>query len=126
MLPTFPVLMIACAVLFAHGPAQAAGTSGKDPEARAGAKLVTAMRATRVPAKDAAGAQQAFIDRYCSSCHNGDDVAGSLDLFSFWVMALLAVGFGAAVKKPASSAAIGIVVLWGIYVMGKAAMAAIF
>lgn len=53
-------------------------------------------------------------------------VASSLDLFSFWCMALLSIGFGAAVKKPASSAAIGIVVLWAVYVMGKAALAAIF
>lgn len=53
-------------------------------------------------------------------------LAGSLDLFSAWVMVLLSIGFGAAVRKPASSAAIGILVLWAIYVMGKAALAAVF
>jgi hypothetical protein len=53
-------------------------------------------------------------------------LASSLDLFSFWLMALLAIGFGAVIRKPALSAAWGIVVPWALYVAGKAALAAVF
>ena len=53
-------------------------------------------------------------------------LAGSLDLFSFWLIALLSIGFAAVIRKPASSAAWGIVVPWAFYVLGKAGLAAIF
>jgi len=53
-------------------------------------------------------------------------LAGSLDLFSFWLIALLSIGFGAVIRKPASTAAWGIVTLWALYVLGKAGIAAIF
>ena len=53
-------------------------------------------------------------------------LAGSLDLFSFWLIALLSIGYGAVIRKPASSAAWGIVTLWACYVAGKCALAAIF
>jgi hypothetical protein len=53
-------------------------------------------------------------------------LAGSLDLFSFWMMALLSIGFGAVIRKPASSAAWAIVALWAVYVAGKCALAALF
>ena len=53
-------------------------------------------------------------------------LAGSLDLFSFWLMALLSIGYGAVIRKPASTAAWAIVTLWGLYVAGKCAIAAIF
>jgi hypothetical protein len=50
----------------------------------------------------------------------------SLDLFSFWMMALLAVGFGVACRKPASSTIWGVVSPWLLYVLGKSALAALF
>jgi hypothetical protein len=51
-----------------------------DPEANAGAKLAVLMNSASVPVRTSAAAQQAFVDKYCSACHNSDDVAGSLDL----------------------------------------------
>lgn len=53
-------------------------------------------------------------------------LAGSLDLFSFWLIALLSIGYGAVIRKPASTAAWAIVTLWALYVAGKCAIAAIF
>jgi hypothetical protein len=53
-------------------------------------------------------------------------LAGSLDLFSFWLIALLSIGYGAVIGKPASAAAWGIVTLWALYVAGKCALAALF
>jgi len=52
-------------------------------------------------------------------------VAGSLDLFSFWLIALLSMGYGAVIRKPAATAAWPIVALWAVYVAGKGALAAI-
>ena len=52
-------------------------------------------------------------------------LAESLDLFSFWLIALLSIGFGAVIRKPASSAAWAIVILWAVYVVGKVALAAL-
>jgi hypothetical protein len=51
---------------------------------------------------------------------------GSLDLFSFWLMFLLATGFGIAIRKSTSSAIWGIVVLWALYVGVKVGFAALF
>jgi hypothetical protein len=53
-------------------------------------------------------------------------IAESLDLFSFWLIALLSIGYGAASRRPARSAAWGIVALWALYVLGKAAIAGVF
>ena len=53
-------------------------------------------------------------------------LAGSLDLFLFWLIALLSIGFGAVIRKPASTAAWVIVTLWALYVAGKCALAAMF
>ncbi len=50
----------------------------------------------------------------------------SLDLFSFWTTGLMAVGFGLACRRPASSALWGVVVPWALYVLGKSALAALF
>jgi len=60
-----------------NGAAQAA-----DVEANAGAKLAALMtpKSASAPIKTAADAQAAFIEKYCSGCHNSEDVAGSLDL----------------------------------------------
>jgi hypothetical protein len=52
--------------------------------------------------------------------------AESLDLFSAWMLALLSLGYGAATAVPARGAAIGVIAAWAVYVVGKAALAAIF
>ena len=53
-------------------------------------------------------------------------LAESLDLFSAWMLALLSIGFAAAVGLRAGRAAIGVVAVWALYVLGKAALAAVF
>jgi hypothetical protein len=53
-------------------------------------------------------------------------LAGSLDLFSFWVLWLLSVGFGVASRRPTSSAALGVVGVWAVYVLGRMGFAAVF
>jgi hypothetical protein len=50
----------------------------------------------------------------------------SLDLFSFWVLWLLATGYGVAVRRPVASAAAGVVAVWVVYVLGKVAFSAFF
>jgi hypothetical protein len=53
-------------------------------------------------------------------------LASSLDLFSFWVMWLLASGYGVATRRTTGSAAVGVISLWALYVLGKVVKAAIF
>ena len=50
----------------------------------------------------------------------------SLDLFSFWVLWLLATGYSVAVRRPLASAAVGVIGVWAIYVLGKVALSAFF
>ena len=50
----------------------------------------------------------------------------SLDLFSFWLVFLLSAGYAAASRRPVGSAAVGVIVPWGIYVFLKVALAAVF
>lgn len=50
----------------------------------------------------------------------------SLDLFSFWVMGVLAAGYGVANRKTTGWAIWGVVILWAVYVLGKVGFAAIF
>lgn len=50
----------------------------------------------------------------------------SLDLFSFWMIGLLSIGFGLACRKPASSALWGVAVPWALYVLAKSGLAALF
>jgi hypothetical protein len=49
----------------------------------------------------------------------------SLDLFSFWIMFLLATGFGIASRKATGSALWGVVIPWAIFVLCKAGWAAL-
>jgi hypothetical protein len=49
-----------------------------------------------------------------------------MDVFTFWVLALLAIGYAAAAKVTRKKAAILILSLWGLFVLGKAGWAAIF
>jgi hypothetical protein len=44
---------------------------------------------------------------------------GSLDLFSFWILFLLSVGFGVAAKRPTSSAFWGVATPWALVVAVK-------
>ncbi|HLA77858.1 MAG TPA: YIP1 family protein [Vicinamibacteria bacterium] len=53
-------------------------------------------------------------------------LAKSLDLFNFWIMFLLAAAFGAAAKRSAGAAAMGVVVPWAVWVLGKVVFAAVF
>jgi hypothetical protein len=50
----------------------------------------------------------------------------SLDLFSGWMLFLLSAGYAAVSKRSVGSAAVGVIVLWGIYVGLKVALAAVF
>jgi hypothetical protein len=50
----------------------------------------------------------------------------SLDLFSAWMVFLLAAGYAPTARRSVGSAAVGIVVLWGLYVLLKVALAAVF
>jgi hypothetical protein len=50
----------------------------------------------------------------------------SLDLFSVWMLFLLSAGYAAVSKRSVGSAAMGVIVLWGIYVGLKVALAAVF
>ncbi len=53
-------------------------------------------------------------------------LAGSLDLFSIWVILLLALGFSTAAKRMSYGKALALVVLpWGIYVLLKSALASL-
>jgi Yip1-like protein len=47
----------------------------------------------------------------------------ALDLFSFWILFLLSVGFGVASKRTTGSAFWGVATPWLIYVVGKVAFA---
>ena len=53
-------------------------------------------------------------------------LADSLDLFSFWVVALLAAGYGVANRKTTGWALAGVVGVWAVYVLGKVALSAVF
>jgi hypothetical protein len=52
----------------------------------------------------------------------------SIDLFSFWTIFLLAIGFSVASngKLTKGKAATGVIIAWGIYVLGKVGFSAIF
>jgi hypothetical protein len=53
-------------------------------------------------------------------------LATSLDLFSFWLIFLLAAGFGVAVKKATGSTLWGVVIPWAVIVAIKVGWSAIF
>jgi Yip1 domain len=50
----------------------------------------------------------------------------SLDLFSFWTLGLLVLGVSAAAGASRARAAALVLTLWGLFVLGKAGVAAIF
>ena len=49
----------------------------------------------------------------------------SVDLFSFWTMALLVLGLSAAAKSSRGRMAVLVVSLWALYVLGKAGASAL-
>jgi hypothetical protein len=53
-------------------------------------------------------------------------LATSLDLFSFWLMLLLAAGFGVAVRKATGSTIWGVVLPWAVIVAIKVGFSALF
>jgi hypothetical protein len=55
-------------------------------------------------------------------------VLGSIDLFSFWIIVMLSIGLAAISgrKLTAKKAAIGVVILWVLYVLGKSGIRMIF
>lgn len=53
-------------------------------------------------------------------------LAGSLDLLTLWAITLLSIGYAAVIGSRPRAASWGIVVPWVLYVLGKAALAAIF
>ena len=50
----------------------------------------------------------------------------SIDVFSFWTLALLVIGFSAAARVSKKSAAAVILSLWGVFVLARAGLAALF
>lgn len=49
----------------------------------------------------------------------------SIDLLSFWTMALLVIGLSEATKSPRRRVAVLVLTLWALYVLGKAGLSAI-
>jgi Yip1 domain len=50
----------------------------------------------------------------------------SIDLFSAWTLFLLSAGYAAMSKRSLGAAAVGVLVIWAVYVLLKVALAAIF
>jgi hypothetical protein len=65
-----------------------------------------------------------LVDRHANPALHS--LEGSLDVFGIWMLILLVIGFAAAANVTRRKAAMLIVSLWGILVLGKAAWAAIF
>jgi len=65
-----------------------------------------------------------LVDRGTNSVLHG--LLASLDVFSFWTMALLVLGLSAAARAPRGRVAILVVSLWGLFVLGKAGLTALF
>ena len=56
----------------------------------------------------------------------GHALLSSVDVVSFWIMALLVLGFSAAAGASRKRVAILVVSLWALFVLGKAGLAAVF
>jgi len=64
-----------------------------------------------------------LVDRKAAALHS---VLQSIDVFSFWTLALLVVGFASAARVSRKAAAGIIIALWALFVLGKAGFAGIF
>ena len=51
-------------------------------------------------------------------------LGNSIDVFSFWIILLLATGMAAATRKRWTTALTGVLIPWAVYVVGKVALAA--
>jgi hypothetical protein len=49
----------------------------------------------------------------------------SIDLFSFWTIGLLAIGYSTAARTSRKSALMAVIGVWALYVLGKAGLAAL-
>ncbi len=65
-----------------------------------------------------------LVDRQANPVLHG--LVASLDLFSFWTMTLLVLGLSAAARAPRGRVALLVVSLWGLFVLGKAGVTALF
>jgi hypothetical protein len=65
-----------------------------------------------------------LVDRKASPVLHS--LAASIDVFTFWVLALLVIGYAIASKVTRKKAATLILSLWGLFVLGKAGWTAIF
>ena len=65
-----------------------------------------------------------LVDRETNPVLQG--LLASLDLFSFWTISLLVLGFSAAARAPRGRVALLVVSLWGLFVLGKAGVTALF
>lgn len=65
-----------------------------------------------------------LVDRKASPVLHS--LAASMDVFTFWVLALLVIGYAVAAKVTRKKAATLILSLWGLFVLGKAGWTAIF
>jgi hypothetical protein len=64
-----------------------------------------------------------LVDTKAAALHS---VLQSIDVFSFWTLALLVIGFAASARVSRKAAAGVIVVIWMLLVLGKAGFAGIF
>ena len=76
----------------------------------------------------ASGALAAFLAAYEKAHPALASLLGSIDIFSAWSIALLAIGFSviSRQKLTVKSAALGVMIPWLIWVLGKAGFAALF
>lgn len=65
-----------------------------------------------------------LVDRHANPVLHS--LAASIDVFTFWVLALLVIGFATAAKVPRRRALAVIGGLWALYVIGKAGVTALF
>lgn len=65
-----------------------------------------------------------LVDRQTNPVLHG--LLASLDLFSFWTLGLLVLGLSAAAGAPRGRVALLVVTLWGLFVLGKAGVTALF
>jgi hypothetical protein len=64
-----------------------------------------------------------LVDRKAAALHS---ILQSIDVFSFWTLALLVIGFATSTRVSRKAAAGIIVVLWVLVVLGKAGFAGLF
>ncbi len=119
--------MLGAAVKFRQSLAVAAYASVPQVLAMAGGVLVMFLKdPTDFDLKNPAGYNLAFyLDPHTVPAWLFS-LAGSIDVFSFWIILLLATGMAAATRKRWTSALSGVLIPWAVWVVGKVALAAVF